>query len=73
MSLLKKGQIVKLSAALLENETKKLNHFLYRRIIDEERLGEVLDYENSDHFKGWWVKFYYAKILLKPEEVIPCK
>jgi hypothetical protein len=70
MQQLNKGQIVKLSPVLLEDESKNANHFLYKRIIEEERTGEVLNYENSEYYKGWWVKFHYAKILLQPEEII---
>ena len=68
---MQKGQIVKLNPTLLEDETKKSNYFLYKKIIDEDRTGKVINYENSDYHKGWWVKFHYAKILLQPEEVIP--
>jgi hypothetical protein len=67
---LQQGQLVKLNPALLENEKRKSNHHLFKRIMEEDRTGEVLNYENSEHYKGWWVKFHYGKILLQAHEVI---
>lgn len=70
--MLKEGTQVKLNPTVLEDQSLKTNHHLLKRIIEEERAGEVV---NLDHARStgelfrYWVKFYYGKILL-PEQFI---
>ena len=70
MQPLKPGDKVKLSPSILEDEKRKQSHFFFKRIIEEDRTGEVVRYENSDKHKGWWVKFHYGKILLNEDQTI---
>ena len=71
--MLKEGTPVKLNPAVLEDQSLKSNHHLLKRILEEERPGEVV---NLDHAKStgemfrYWVKFYYGKILLLEQYIL---
>jgi hypothetical protein len=60
---------VKLRASILEDGTRKASHFLYERIIQEERIGEVVSYESSELHQGIWVQFHYGKILVEEDQI----
>lgn len=45
MSRLKKEDVSKLNPSILKDESRKESHFFFKRIIDEDREGEVIGKE----------------------------
>lgn len=65
------GTKVKLAASILEDQTRKQSHSLFKRIIDEERIGVVEKPGKEKYHSGLWVKFNYGRILVPPENLLP--
>ena len=72
--MLKEGTQVKLNPSVLEDHSLKSNHHLLKRIIEEDRAGEVVKVDTAKSTKEtlqYWVKFHYAKILLPQQYLMP--
>jgi len=70
MQNLKAGDRVQLNPEVLKDESKKSNHHILRRILQEEGSGEVIKKGETVSHPGWWVRFSYATILLEPQQVV---
>ena len=73
MSIFAAGDKVKLNVAILEDESQKANHHLFKEVYKQKGTGEVinLDTENSTkEVSKYWVQFHFFKILLQEEHLV---
>jgi len=67
------GDEVKVDAAILEDQTQKANHHLFKEVYKVKGVGEVfhLDTEKSttEVFK-YWVRFHFFKILIDEKYLV---
>lgn len=70
MQQLKSGDRVKVNPQVLEDQTRKSNHHILRRIIEEDKTGEIMKQGETINQSGWWVRFHYATVLLEPDQVV---
>ena len=49
---------------------RNANHHILRRMIEEDRTGEIIKQGETSNHSGWWVRLPYATVLLEPEQVI---
>jgi hypothetical protein len=68
------GYPVKLNPAVLEDQSLKSNHHLFRRILQEERMGEIREKDaakSTPDTTRYWVKFQFVAILLSEQHLLP--
>ena len=70
MQKIKSGDRVKVNPKVLQDQTRKANHHILRRMIEEDRTGEIIKQGETINHSGWWVRLPYATVLLEPEQVI---
>ena len=73
MSMFAPGNKVKIDVAILEDQSQKSNHHLFREVYKVKGVGEVLHLDTEASTKEvfkYWVKFHFFSILLAEEYLV---
>ena len=72
MSKFTSGIQVKMKPEILQEDTRRSNHHFYKRIIEEDHIGEVTDLDKAKSTPQdpmYWVKFHYAAMLISEKHL----
>lgn len=73
MSKFPPGIQVKMNPDILKEDSRKSNHHFYKRIIEENHIGEVThldEAKSTSQSAMYWVKFHYAAFLISEKHII---
>jgi hypothetical protein len=66
------GIQVKMNPDILKEDSRKSNHHFYKRIIEENHIGEVThldEAKSTPQDPRYWVKFHYADFLISEKHL----
>ena len=65
---------VTVSPEIMQDESQKTNHHLFKRIIAENEIGTVRDFDDEKsaelNANLWWVKFHVAAIRIDEKYLV---
>lgn len=73
MTLHRPNDTVKLSPAVLEDDSVKTNHHLLSRILREDMIGTIREQDmdkSTPKAFYYWVSFHYATFLLSEFHIV---